>query len=83
MTEDEELATWIETANNGQGPTPTASIGRDIFDALTEAVQHRDETQRDIDLLVSQAREQGASWALIGAALGTSRQSAHQRYAHA
>ena len=83
MTEDEELATWIETANNGQGPTPAGSIDREIFDALTEAVENRDSQQRQIDLLVSQAREQGASWALIGSALGTSRQSAHQRYAHA
>ncbi|MCL2490177.1 MAG: hypothetical protein FWF36_05560 [Propionibacteriaceae bacterium] len=83
MTEDEELATWIETADNGQGPTPTGSIDRDVFDALAEAVEQRDGSQRQIDLLVAQAREQGASWTLIGAALGTTRQSAHERYARA
>jgi len=54
VTEDEELATWIETANTGQGPTPTATIDRDIFDALTEAVEIRDGQQRQIDPVVSE-----------------------------
>jgi len=82
MTEDDELVVWLETANGGEGPIPAGSLDRSVFDELTEAVSDRDASQRRIDLLVSQAREQGATWALIGGALGTSRQSAHERYAH-
>lgn len=78
---DERLADWFESSNNGAGPTPDGQINRDVFDAIAEAVGSRDESQRQIDLLVAEAREQGASWTLIGAALGTSRQGAHERYA--
>ncbi|MCL2482626.1 MAG: hypothetical protein FWF43_04255 [Propionibacteriaceae bacterium] len=79
-TEDEQLATWLETVNDGEGPAPVGSMSREVFDAIAKAVDNRDESQREIDLLVAEAREQGASWALIGAALGTSRQGAHKRY---
>lgn len=32
--------------------------------------------------LVAQARQEGCSWGLIGAALGVTRQAAYARYAH-
>lgn len=36
--------------------------------------------EADLDLLVARALHWGATWAEIGTAVGTTRQSAHQRY---
>ena len=45
------------------------------------AATRRIELEERIAGLVRSARRNGASWALIGDALGTSRQAAHDRYA--
>jgi hypothetical protein len=34
---DEQLLDWIENTNDGEGPTPTASIERADMDALIAA----------------------------------------------
>jgi len=83
IDDDEQLATWFETANGGRGPVPVARLERPDFDAIVAAVEARDAAQREVDLRVAQARDHGASWTLIGAALGVTRQSAHERYAKA
>ena len=46
------------------------------------AATRRIELEERIAGLIRSARRNGASWALIGDALGTSRQAANERYAH-
>jgi uncharacterized protein with PIN domain len=48
--------------------------------ALGATAALRDAADRKLFELVGYAREAGASWAEIGAALGVSTQAAHQRY---
>lgn len=47
---------------------------------LSEAVDARDAAQTDVDRLVHEARDAGATWIEIGLALGISPQGARQRY---
>ena len=82
MRTDEEMLHELETANNGEGPTPLASYSGQGLTALRAAIHER---QRLDDLIVAAVRtahDEGASWAMIGAILGTSRQAAHEKYAH-
>jgi hypothetical protein len=49
--------------------------------ALLTAFVHLDQRVRQrIDQLVDACRHEGATWAEIAAALGTSRQAAHERF---
>lgn len=73
----------IETSDEGAGPDPIASFAGDALRAIVAGVQARHEAQARIDEAVAQAREQGASWTVIGAMLGVSRQAALKRYAGA
>ena len=80
---DDEIADWIENANDGQGPTPTASVHRADMEALLAAVRQRDQAELSLSRAVSSAHANGASWAAIGASLGMTRQGAHKKYARA
>ncbi|MDR1186203.1 MAG: hypothetical protein LBK95_01900 [Bifidobacteriaceae bacterium] len=81
MNRDDEPVLWLETANGGEGPTPAATVERAEVDALVAAVASRDAAQQVVDPSVARARKMGTSWAVIGNALGVSRQAAHERYA--
>ena len=83
MTDDEQLLDWIENANNGEGPVPNASIEREDMDALIAAIKERDEAEKHLAAAVAAAHSEGKSWAVIGAALGMTRQGAHTKYASA
>jgi hypothetical protein len=52
----------------------------ETLNALVETVHERAELEFRARRLVAEAHKQGASWAQIGAALGISRQAAHERY---
>ncbi len=78
---DEELATWYETANDGEGPTPVATVHRADIDALEAALRERDAAEANLAEAVTAAHDRGASWAVIGNTLGLTRQGAHRRYA--
>ncbi len=52
----------------------------DALNELVETVHDRAELEFRARRLVGEARKQGASWAQIGAALGITRQAAHERY---
>lgn len=61
---------------------PKVTPGRDggpVRD-LSAAVDARDAAQQRVDDLVAKAREAGATWVEIAAALGVSPQGARQRY---
>lgn len=73
---DEEALALLETID------PETNPGRDggpIRD-LSAAVDARDAAQRRVDELVPKAREAGATWVEIAAALQVSPQGARQRY---
>ena len=48
--------------------------------ALRELAQARTELEREEEVLVHRARNGGATWAAIAAALGVSKQAVHQKH---
>ena len=62
--------------------SPATHPARDAasFRAIRSALRQVDEAETALRAAVKQAREAGDSWAIIGAALGTSRQAAHERF---
>lgn len=83
MRSNEELLDEIENANGGDGPDPIASVDGDVLRAIRTAATEQAEAQARVDAAVADAREKGASWTVIGAMLGISRQAALKRYSHA
>jgi len=83
MTDDEALTDWIENSNGGAGPTPISSVERSDYEALVTAIRERDEAETTVARAVAAVHNSGASWAVIGAILGMSRQGAHKKYAKA
>ena len=74
---DAELLARIDAdTDEPTGPAIDAAPLRD----LARAVAVRDDAERAIGAAVDAARDQGLSWATIGAVLGISRQGALQRY---
>ena len=61
---------------------PNTLVGRSShhFLRILMARLHLKAAEIQLDDAVAEAYREGASWAMIGAALGTSRQNAHQRY---
>ena len=62
--------------------TPSTHPARDAqsFRAIRAALAHIDDAERELREAVRAARAAGDSWTIIGAALGTSRQAAFQRF---
>ena len=60
----------------------TERLRTDALTATTDAVAAKKAAQQALDAAVARALHWGASWANIGAALGTTRQVAHRRYRH-
>jgi len=69
MRKIEDMLDEIENANKGAG-----------LKAITDGVGRRDQAEDAIEAAVTQARHDGASWTMIGSALGISRQGALKRY---
>jgi hypothetical protein len=80
---DEQYADWLENAEDGHGPTPTASIERAELGELIAAIRERDSAEHRLAHAVAAAHAHGASWTVIGATLGMSKQGAHKKYAGA
>ena len=83
MRTEAEMLHEIETANDGAGPDPIATFEGDALQAILASVRARNDAQARIDAAVAQARAEGASWTVIGAMLGVSRQAALKRYSAA
>ena len=77
---DEELSDWYANANGGDGPVPDAIIMAEDLAAIAAAIAARDEAQHAIDLALAKAREGGATWEMIGQALGVTELDAYHRY---
>ncbi|MCL2482667.1 MAG: hypothetical protein FWF43_04475 [Propionibacteriaceae bacterium] len=80
MRSIEDMLDEIENANQGAGPDPHTTFEGARLKAITEAVSQRDQAEDAIEAAVAQARHDGASWTMIGSALGISRQDALKRY---
>jgi len=52
----------------------------DWLEQIRDAAGHADQSQARLHDAVAAARAAGISWALIGTALGVSRQAAHKRF---
>ncbi|MDR0591849.1 MAG: hypothetical protein LBG60_01040 [Bifidobacteriaceae bacterium] len=78
---DEQYADWMENADGGRGPTPTATFERADLETLLAAVKGRDHAEDQLSQAVAIVRARGASWSVIGSALGLSKQGAHKKYA--
>ena len=60
----------------------TERFRTDALAATIHATTAKKAAQHTLDTAVARALHWGASWADIGAALGTTRQVAHRRYRH-
>ena len=60
--------------------TPTETFGGPLLTDLVDARKALERAEVQIDQAVHAARAEGASWTVIGAALGVSRQAARQRF---
>ncbi|HEU0102227.1 MAG TPA: hypothetical protein VFR07_07895 [Mycobacteriales bacterium] len=67
---------WLDNLDPAQLDFRDASHARAIITAV-EALAASEERLREA---VAQARAAGDSWTVIGAALGTSKQAAHERF---
>jgi len=73
---DEELAEHFENFDFDNAVT----VGRSPLRALHWASQFREYIEQQLVDVVNEARESGATWTQIGAALGVSHQAAMKRY---
>jgi FAD/FMN-containing dehydrogenase len=72
----DELARRFEDREPAPGAVRDASALRDVASAFARLAA----SERDLAAAVRAAREDGHSWAAIGAMLGTSGEAARQRY---
>jgi hypothetical protein len=64
-------------------PRPIANLSgelREVVIDMQQLVTHRQRLLHELDVLVAQARELGASWAVIGWSTGMSQQAATKRW---
>ena len=77
------MTTKHRTDNSGLDTVdPSTHEGRDAthFRRIIAARQRIDDAESELRAAVQAAREAGDSWAVIGAALDTTRQAAYQRF---
>ncbi len=70
-----------EVSDEARGLVPADDRGSGVGEIVERVVQLVDHTRDVLERAVVFEREQGASWQDIGAALGISRQTAHERFA--
>ncbi len=72
------------TLGKGQTPVPLpAGPALDVLGWVATAHQQANAAEATLAAAVTRARQAGASWSLIGAQLGLSRQGAQQRFTRA
>jgi hypothetical protein len=72
-----------EVSDFARGLVPADDRGSGAGEIVERAAQLVDDARSVLERAVVYEREQGASWQTIGAALGISRQTAHERFAEA
>ena len=61
-------------------PSSNDEVDAETFRLLREAALERIKLEKQISILVNQARENNFSWSFIGTILGTTGEAARQRY---
>lgn len=79
QTTENELATVEDWLDNLDPATAPARDGQNMR-RISAALEAMHAAEQDLVEAVQQARQAGDSWAMIGTALGTSRQAAYQRF---
>ena len=74
---DPDVEGWLDELDPDETPAQEAS---DLA-AIGRAVDDRDRAEVLLETLVRDARAHGKSWAMIGLALGVSKQAAQRKYA--
>jgi hypothetical protein len=74
----DDYARFFENAD----PALASAIDPQVLRKLRGAAKRKVTVERELLEAVSAARHSGASWALIGALLGTSGEAARQKYGH-
>jgi hypothetical protein len=76
--------THRSTLGKGQPPVPLpAGPAFDVLDWIATANEQTNAAERTLTAALARARQTGASWSVIGARLGVSRQAAQQRFTRA
>ena len=73
---DTDVEEWLDKLNVDPSDARDARHMRRISGAATAVTA----AQKELRAAVAAAREAGDTWAMIGVALGTSRQAAYQRF---
>jgi ATP-dependent Clp protease ATP-binding subunit ClpX len=74
------LGTSTETATDAEIPWPDRMTDEEILEFLPRVAAVGAQVEDNLRVWVTRARDRGASWARIGAALGMARQSAWERF---
>lgn len=72
----DEINEWLDS----EEPNPADARDATHFRRIRAAVKASAAVDKDLYAAVSAARRAGDSWAVIGLALGTSRQEAYRRF---
>ena len=81
MRTDDEILREIETADEGAGPDPAATITDPALIAVYQALTKVASAEAALDRAVKEARAAGYTWQTIGDVVGMTRQGALKRFA--
>ena len=80
MRAAEEMLDEIESADDGGGPDPAATVDDPALARIVVAQMRLRAAERALDGAVMAARDAGLSWQAIGDVLGMTRQGANKRF---
>lgn len=80
MRAAEEMLDEIESADDGYGPDPVATVDDPALARIAVAQMRLRAAERALDGAVMAARDAGLSWQTIGDVLGMTRQGANKRF---
>lgn len=80
MRAAEEMLDEIESADDGYGPDPAATVDDPALARIAVAQMRLRAAERALDGAVMAARDAGLSWQTIGDVLGMTRQGANKRF---
>lgn len=80
MRAAEEMLDEIESADDGYGPDPAATVDDPALARIAVAQMRLRAAERALDGAVMAARDAGLSWQAIGDVLGMTRQGANKRF---
>ena len=80
MRTAEEMLDEIESADDGYGPDPAATVDDPALARIVVAQMRLRAAERALDGAVMAARDADLSWQAIGDVLGMTRQGANKRF---